>query len=347
MQCTPQTSEHRYDARKSRARRGDRLDIAPGRRGGSRPLGCKPKSLPLADELRPAARTSLQDLLSAGIGKRRAHPKSGARMWRKAGLVALFVSPAPHGRTRTRRSYRHASLPARSRLPLRRRPRPDLVPSHNRPNPRCTDLATCAQGVGHMTRGGRHRAWTTREVAFLIDAAGRLPLRTICKRLGRSESAVESMASKLNRSGEHLTLKCWSSRLVWCNECATWRTGIDDKTGRCRVCTMREQLRGREDACSRELAIMTPEQRLVYERTEAQRRTRKALERPQKRGSCPMSRYERSKAEERYLIDLEEWEYRTLRLRYDAAKTRLRRMREKTGRNPRKGRPPSPSESRI
>ena len=167
--------------------------------------------------------------------------------------------------------------------PLRRRPRPDLVPSHNRPNPRCTDLATCAQGVGHMTRGGRHRAWTTREVAFLIDAAGRLPLRTICKRLGRSESAVESMASKLNRSGEHLTLKCWSSRLVWCNECATWRTGIDDKTGRCRVCTMREQLRGREDACSRELAIMTPEQRLVYERTEAQRRTRKALERPQKR----------------------------------------------------------------
>ena len=198
-----------------------------------------------------------------------------------------------------------------------------------------------------MTRGGRHRAWTTREVALLIDAAGRLPLRTICKRLGRSESAVESMASKLNRSGEHLTLKCWSSRLVWCNECATWRTGIDDKTGRCRVCTMREQLRGREDACSRELAIMTPEQRLVYERTEAQRRTRKALERPQKRGSCPMSRYERSKAEERYLIDLEEWEYRTLRLRYDAAKTRLRRMREKTGRNPRKGRPPSPSESRI
>ena len=192
-----------------------------------------------------------------------------------------------------------------------------------------------------MTRGGQSRAWTTREVAFLLNAAGSLPLRTICKKLGRSERAVASMAAKLNRSGAHLTLKCWSSRLVWCNEGATWRTRIDEKTGRCRVCTIREQLRGREEACSRELALMTPEQRLVYERTETQRKTRKMPEHPRKHESCPMSRYERSKAEERYLIDLEEWEYRTLKLRYDAAKTRLRRMREKTGRNPRKGKPPT------
>lgn len=192
-----------------------------------------------------------------------------------------------------------------------------------------------------MTRDGTpRRAWTTREVAFLMESAGKLPLRTICRRLGRSERSVESMASKLNRSGARLTLKCWSSKLVWCNECATWRTGIDDKTGRCRVCTMREHLEGREEACALELSMMAPEQRLVYERTEMQRRTRRILERPKKRESCPMSRYERSKAEERYLIDIEEWEYRTLKLRYDAAKTRLRRMREKTGRNPRKGNPP-------
>ena len=33
---------------------------------------------------------------------------------------------------------------------------------------------------------------------------------------------------------------------------------------------------------------------------------------------------------------METWECRVLKLRYDAAKTRLRRMREKTGTNPRK-----------
>ena len=49
-----------------------------------------------------------------------------------------------------------------------------------------------------------------------------------------------------------------------------------------------------------------------------------------------MSRYERDKAEAAYLIELEEWEYRRLKLPYDAAKTRLRRMREVTGTNPRK-----------
>ncbi len=194
-------------------------------------------------------------------------------------------------------------------------------------------------------REAPRRAWTTREVAFLLDSAGKLPLRSICKKLGRTRRSVESMASKLNRSGANITLRCWSTKLIWCDECATWRTGLDDKTGRCRVCTARVQLQGRENACARELKMMTPQQRHVYERTEAQRRTRKPPARPQKSQSCPMSRYERSKAEERYLIELEEWEYRCLKLRYDAAKTRLRRMREKTGRNPRKGNPPGIAKS--
>jgi hypothetical protein len=46
--------------------------------------------------------------------------------------------------------------------------------------------------------------------------------------------------------------------------------------------------------------------------------------------------YERDKANTEYLLALEEWEYRRLKLPYDAAKTRLRRMRNVTGTNPRK-----------
>ena len=49
-----------------------------------------------------------------------------------------------------------------------------------------------------------------------------------------------------------------------------------------------------------------------------------------------MSRYERDKDETAYLLALEEWEHRRLLLPYNAAKTRLKRMREVLGTNPRK-----------
>lgn len=134
-----------------------------------------------------------------------------------------------------------------------------------------------------------------------------------------------------------LSLRCCRTRLVWCDECACWRSAID-LDGRCRVCRMREQLAGREAACAEALAAMTPEQRAVYADSESRRATRSFQPRPKptKRESCPVSRYERDKAEAAYLIELEEWEYRRLKLPYDAAKTRLRRMREVTGTNPRK-----------
>lgn len=101
---------------------------------------------------------------------------------------------------------------------------------------------------------------------------------------------------------------------------------------------MRDQLAGREAACAEELAAMTPGQRAVYARTEAARGTRPSSlgPRPVKRESCPASRYERDRAEAAYLLDLEEWEYRRLKLPYDAAKKRLQRMREICGTNPRK-----------
>ena len=46
---------------------------------------------------------------------------------------------------------------------------------------------------------------------------------------------------------------------------------------------------------------------------------------------------ERESAEADYLAAVEEWELAKYKRLYDASKTRLRRMREKTGTNPRKG----------
>lgn len=190
-----------------------------------------------------------------------------------------------------------------------------------------------------MTRkGAAQRPWTTDEIAYLIGAAGRIPRRDICRELRRGKRSVESMVRELRLHGVDVTLRCFRPRLVWCDECASWRTCLDARTGKCRVCTMRDRLAGREDACAEALASMDPAARAVYEKSEAKRMTRKIPQRPVKRESCPVSRYEREKADDAYLRAMEQWEWQCLKLRYDAAKTRLRRMREVTGTNPRKNR---------
>ena len=182
-----------------------------------------------------------------------------------------------------------------------------------------------------MTRkGSAQRPWTTDEIETLRGMAGRLPRREICRELKRSRKSVEHAAARLG-----LSLRCYVPRLVWCDECATYRSRLD-ADGRCRVCAMRERLAGREAACAEALAAMTPEQRAVYAESESKRATRRFPPRPQKRACCVVSSYQRDKAEADHLLAIEEWEYRRLKLPYDAAKTRLRRMREVTGTNPRK-----------
>lgn len=184
-----------------------------------------------------------------------------------------------------------------------------------------------------MRKGAQRRDWTTDDLAYLRDAAGRIPAVRIAQTLDRSYWSVTHAAERLG-----ISLRCSLAQLVWCNECASWRSGISKKTGQCRVCRIRDQLAGREAACAETLASMTAEQRITYAKQESGRGTRASSlkQRPKKRESCPVSMYERSKAEAAYLLDVEEWEYRRLKLPYDAAKTRLRRMRELTGTNPRK-----------
>jgi hypothetical protein len=181
-------------------------------------------------------------------------------------------------------------------------------------------------------KGSRQTPWTTDEINRLRDMAGRLSIRDICRDLKRSSMSVKKAAARLG-----LSLRCYRKRLVWCDECSSPRSSIN-ADGRCRVCAIKAGLAGREAACAEVMANMTLEQRSVYAESESTRSTRRypARPRPQKRDSCPVSMYERDKANTEYLLALEEWEYRRLKLPYDAAKTRLRRMRNVTGTNPRK-----------
>lgn len=181
-----------------------------------------------------------------------------------------------------------------------------------------------------MRKGEARRDWTTAEVGYLLDAAGRVPRREICRHLRRSRKSVERKAACLG-----LSLRCYVRRLRWCPACATWRSTVRDETGQCRVCEKREQLERSEDRVSAALARLGIEQRAAYEAWES-KRSSAVPPKPLKPESCPVSRYERAKAEDRHLRDVERWEVACLDRRINANKTRLRRIREKTGDNPRK-----------
>lgn len=182
-----------------------------------------------------------------------------------------------------------------------------------------------------MTRkGSKQQPWTSNEVRYLAEHAGRIPLRDICHTLRRSNMSVKKMARRLSLS---LRVPVWG--LVWCDECACWRTTLN-KDGQCRVCDMQNRLAGREAACADTLALMTIAQRSVYEESESKRASRRMLPRPKRAHTESMGYFEASKADRDWYVAIERWEYARLKLQYDAAKTRLRRMREVTGTNPRK-----------
>lgn len=185
-----------------------------------------------------------------------------------------------------------------------------------------------------MTRKGTSQYhWTAKRLELLRSLAGRVPAARIANILGCSYWAVVKAAERLG-----LSLRCCKIQLVWCSGCANYRSSVNPRTGRCRVCQMRDQLAGREAACVEEYKAMSPTQRATYDREEARRGTRPSSlgPRPQMPASSPMSRYERDRAKATYLLELEAWEYRRLELPYLAAKKRLQRMREKRGTNPRK-----------
>ena len=183
-----------------------------------------------------------------------------------------------------------------------------------------------------MTRKGeKQRSWTTADEQFLLRYAGVLTKRDICKELKRSDKAVEIKAKRLG-----VSLRCFVSKLTWCNQCAKWRVTVSERTGNCRVCAKREMLERSEERITEALEQLDLDQRAVYLQGEAKRGSRKMPPKPQKQASKVGSMYARKRAEEQHQKDLEQWEIACLDRQINANKTRLKRIRQKSGTNPRK-----------
>lgn len=184
-----------------------------------------------------------------------------------------------------------------------------------------------------MRKGASCNHWSSKEISFLVENAGKMPKRDIQFALKRSKKSIERMAEAM-----HLSLRVPLWRLEWCNECASWRVKVNERTGRCKVCQTRENLAKEEGRCVEAYQRMTPEQRRIYDESEAKRGRRKAFApRPQYPANIESrNKFAASKAQQDYYKALEEWNFDKVQAEYGACRKRLERMRKALGENPQK-----------
>lgn len=172
----------------------------------------------------------------------------------------------------------------------------------------------------------RSRSWTTSQVEYLMEHAGKVPRDQIAEALGRSSGSVSYMAAALRKRGVRVSLRCYERKLEWCPWCARWRTRVYRRKGMCRVCRLRERLWAAEGRCREALELLDGRSRERFARAEPWRGST-FPPMPQAPAADSRDLYERMEAEERRAAEVEEWEIRCVQMRIDAEKSRLSRIR--------------------
>lgn len=183
-----------------------------------------------------------------------------------------------------------------------------------------------------MKKGQRRNEWTTEQVAYLIENAGRVPKRDLCARLKKSGKAVERMAARLRAQGQPVELRYFESRLTFCPACGSMRATAAEK-GICEPCRRREQLETIQARISELWPFLTQAQRDKYEETEAETESRhdpmpKAPEIP-----ADASYYRRQRIREDWAIDCELTLAANLMREVKAAQKRKERIEKKVKTN--------------
>lgn len=178
-----------------------------------------------------------------------------------------------------------------------------------------------------MRKGGKVRPWTVADERYLLEHAGRIPKREICRHLKRSGEAVTQKAKHMRKRGLAIDLRCHKSRLSPCPACGCL-SGHMGRDGFCEPCRRRRQLAEIEARTAGLLRRLPPEERETYAVTEAE-----TASRPDPMPRCPdtsgMSYYRRALAEERHALAMEEWAAANLRREIKAAQKRKERIQKK------------------
>lgn len=184
-----------------------------------------------------------------------------------------------------------------------------------------------------MRMGGKRIDWTLDEVAYLLDSAGRVPLREICRHLRRSSESVRHMARRLREQGHAISLRHFEPRTAICPSCGRSSATARDpqnRTGICRPCQLRRQLASIESQTAGLMGRLPAEERATYEQTEAETGARTYEPRPRApRLDATATYYQRMRAEESHDIALEQWETRRMEREVKAAQKRKERIARK------------------
>jgi hypothetical protein len=129
-----------------------------------------------------------------------------------------------------------------------------------------------------MKKGAHVIPWTTTDEHYLIEQAGKVPVRDICRHLKRTYGSVRRKASRLG-----VSVKYYQQKLVWCDHCAAWRT-TTDKDGLCPVCKLRRANDGHYERNVDARSQLTDSQVRQIEEKEAQEEQRKLSKRLKQEG---------------------------------------------------------------
>lgn len=180
-----------------------------------------------------------------------------------------------------------------------------------------------------MRIGGETVDWTMSEVAWLLDNAGRKPLRDICRHLRRSRGSVEGMARRLREQGKPIDLRHFEPRTSICPSCGRASATIrESRSGICEPCRLTRQIEAVESSMAQLMRRLPQRVRATYEATESERDGRAREPMPRMPRHDPReSYYERMKSIENYDITVEKWEVRRLTRILRSAQKRRERMR--------------------
>lgn len=178
-----------------------------------------------------------------------------------------------------------------------------------------------------MKRGARRNEWTTADVRFLIENAGRIPKREICRQLKRSSKSVECKAAWLRAQGQPIDLRHFESKLEPCPSCGNLSATLD-RTGFCKPCRQKRQLATIHARIAHLLHFLPMNERDTYADTEAETESARHIK-PKPPQTHGKSTYAKARAKERYAIEIEAWESANLFRQIKAAQKRKERIEKK------------------
>lgn len=183
-----------------------------------------------------------------------------------------------------------------------------------------------------MRKGAKRRDWTTSDTAYLIENAGKVPRREICRHLKRSRSAVYARVRDLKRQGIQISLRVCTSDEAVCPSCGNAST-LMGKEGICEPCRRRDQLAAINARIADLWPLLTQQQRDKYEETDAETESRRDPYPPPPTVTASMTNYTRQKLMRDWRMACERVEVANLKREIKAAQKRKERIEKKVETN--------------